>query len=110
MRGKGSYFYRFFLNFIGMMMVPLITILLIFWQADRTVKCQIFESATKSLERYSGLFDVTVKEDRADEIYLYQVDFFKDRTFRFGEFPAVRNLSSELRQERRGRRRLRKSI
>lgn len=38
------------------------------------------------LEKRELYIDVTVKEDRADEIYLYQVDFFKDRTFRFGEF------------------------
>lgn len=62
MKGKGSYFYRFFFNFIGMMLVPLITILVIFWQADRVVKSQIFESANKSLERYSELFDVTVRD------------------------------------------------
>ena len=62
MRGKGSYFYRFFLNFIGLLLVPLITILVIFWQADRTVKSQVFESADKSLERYSDLFDVAIKD------------------------------------------------
>ena len=43
--------------------------------------------AATILEKRELYIDVTVKEDRADEIYLYQVDFFKDRTFRIGEFP-----------------------
>lgn len=42
--------------------------------------------AATILEMRELYIDVTVKEDQADEIYLYQVDFFKDRTFRIGEF------------------------
>lgn len=38
------------------------------------------------LERRELYIDVAVKEERADEILLYQVDFFRDRTFRTKEF------------------------
>ena len=58
---KKSYFQVFFLNFILMLIIPLLTIIIIFWNADRIVRKQILDYASGSLERYSELFDVTIK-------------------------------------------------
>lgn len=62
MKEKKSYFYKFFLNFVLMLIVPLLTIVFIFWQADYVVRNQIFDSASKSLKRYSELFDTTMED------------------------------------------------
>ncbi len=51
-RGKKSFFYEIFLNFILLLCVPLVTILFIFTQADKTVKTQVLESATKTFTLY----------------------------------------------------------
>lgn len=59
---KKSYFQVFFLNFILMLIIPLLTIILIFLKADHIVRNQILNYASGSLERYAELFDVSIKE------------------------------------------------
>lgn len=68
---KKSYFQVFFLNFILMLIIPLLTIILIFWNADRIVRNQILDYASGSLERYSELFDVVIKEMSSDCLSIY---------------------------------------
>ena len=50
--GKKSFFYEIFMNFILLLCVPLVTILVIFVQADKTVKTQVLESASKTFTLY----------------------------------------------------------
>ena len=59
---KKSYFKVFFLNFILMLIIPLLTIILIFWKSDQIVKNQILNYASGTLERYSELFDGAIKD------------------------------------------------
>jgi len=57
------------------------------------------------LEKRELYIDVAVKEEQVEEVFLYQVDFFKDHTFRTKEFLYereeidVRELAEETEQE-----------
>lgn len=63
-KGTGSFFHDILRNFILLLLVPMITILLIFTHADKTVKKQVQESASQNLNLYYEQMEDIMKDMR----------------------------------------------
>ena len=63
-KGTGSFFHDILGNFILLLLVPMITILLIFTHADKTVKKQVQESASQNLNLYYEQMEDIMKDMR----------------------------------------------
>jgi len=60
-KGSGSFFRDILRNFILLLLVPMITILVLFFHADRTVKEQVQESASQKLDLYYEQMEDIIK-------------------------------------------------
>ena len=61
-RGRKSYFYKFLLNFMLTLCVPILAILIIFQQAEHTVRNQIQVSNQSTLNQFFRMVDTVAKE------------------------------------------------
>ncbi|MBR3762656.1 MAG: helix-turn-helix domain-containing protein [Lachnospiraceae bacterium] len=62
MKRKKSYRFIYFISFIIMLIIPMVTMIFNFWKADSIVRSQTLNLASKSMEQYSEMFDMTFKE------------------------------------------------
>lgn len=63
-KGSRSFFHDILRNLILLLVVPMVTILLIFWHADQTVKEQVQESASQNLNLYYEQIEDIMKDMR----------------------------------------------
>ncbi len=78
MKRKKSYRFIYFISFIIMLIVPMVTMIFNFWKADNIVRSQVLDLASKSMEQYSEMFDVTLKEMSATCLSIYGSEECRD--------------------------------
>lgn len=61
-KGRKSYFYKFLMNFMLVLIVPVVTIIFIYLQAERTVKEQILISSSNTLTQFFQVLETIVDE------------------------------------------------
>ena len=65
MKGKRSFYYKFFISFLVILLIPMLTIGLLFIQARTTVKEQIVLSSENSLEQFFQHIDSVFSVEKA---------------------------------------------
>lgn len=65
MKGKRSFYYKFFISFLVILLIPMLTIGLLFMQARTTVKEQIVLSSENSLEQFFQHIDSVFSVEKA---------------------------------------------
>lgn len=61
-RGRKSYFYKFLMNFMLILIVPVVTIIFIYLKAEWTVKEQILISSSNTLTQFFQVLETIVDE------------------------------------------------